>query len=381
MRGKAPQRGIIICDEAHNLENELIKNGTLSLFKDSFKYLNLESISYPSDNLYATDSSKIKWLFEDFFPKIKKEVAYLQEQLFKNTAFKATKEFKRLTVRYSVLSNYYSACKNLEIQNTSKNGKIIISSSEKGIEFRPLYGNNLFMKSLNEHSDKFLFMSATILNKKTFCKDLGIPEHECEYISLDSVFPVENRPIYYKPVGSLAWKDKAKTLPILAAEVDKLLFKYSNVKGIIHTVNYDIAEYIIRSLKNSPNCERLLMPKGDNRTEILKMFYRSTKPLVLISPSLAEGIDLKEDLSRFCIICKVPYSNLANKWVKTRMDENPEWYAINTAETLLQQTGRSIRSESDKADTYILDSAFLQFAKTNGYLLPQWWKDSVIIES
>ena len=120
------------------------------------------------------------------------------------------------------------------------------------------------------------------------------------------------------------------------------------------------------------------MPRGSNRQEILNEFYESDEPLVLISPSLSEGLDLKDDLSRFCIICKVPYASLGDPWVKARMEKNNIWYTINAAQTLIQMTGRSIRSETDYCDTYILDSNFLQFAKQSFNLLPNWWKDSVI---
>jgi Rad3-related DNA helicase len=91
-------------------------------------------------------------------------------------------------------------------------------------------------------------------------------------------------------------------------------------------------------------------------------------------------LDLKDDLSRFCIICKMPYANIADKWVKTRLTLDPNWYANHTAETLVQMCGRSVRSKDDFATTYILDEDFLRFAETYYYLLPDWWKDSVVCE-
>ena len=41
-------------------------------------------------------------------------------------------------------------------------------------------------------------------------------------------------------------------------------------------------------------------------------------------------------------------------------------------------TGRSIRSETDTATSYILDESFIAFAARNSHLFPDWWKESVI---
>jgi ATP-dependent DNA helicase DinG len=46
------------------------------------------------------------------------------------------------------------------------------------------------------------------------------------------------------------------------------------------------------------------------RDEVIAEHVNSTKPNVLISPSLYTGLDLKDDLSRFQIIVKVPYPDL-----------------------------------------------------------------------
>jgi Rad3-related DNA helicase len=50
------------------------------------------------------------------------------------------------------------------------------------------------------------------------------------------------------------------------------------------------------------------------RDEIISEHIAAKKPTVLISPSLHLGLDLKDDLSRFQIITKVPYLSLADRW-------------------------------------------------------------------
>lgn len=70
--------------------------------------------------------------------------------------------------------------------------------------------------------------------------------------------------------------------------------------------------------------------------------------------------------------------NLGDSWVKARMEARQQWYTINAAQTLVQMTGRSIRSETDYCDTYILDENFISFAQMAFNILPDWWKNSVI---
>ena len=84
-------------------------------------------------------------------------------------------------------------------------------------------------------------MSATVLNKEQYCKNLGLDLNDVEYIECNSNFPVENRLIHYIPVGSLNWAQKAQTIPKLVKKIKELLKKHNNEKGIIHTVNYNIA--------------------------------------------------------------------------------------------------------------------------------------------
>ena len=101
------------------------------------------------------------------------------------------------------------------------------------------------------------------------------------------------------------------------------------------------------------------------------------KDLVLISPSLGEGIDLRGDLARFAIICKVPYAGLGDPWVKKRMSMDQSWYGDFASKNLVQMTGRTVRTEDDWSTTYVLDEDFVKHVIRNQGRLPQWWLDSV----
>jgi ATP-dependent DNA helicase DinG len=54
------------------------------------------------------------------------------------------------------------------------------------------------------------------------------------------------------------------------------------------------------------------------RDEVIAEHLNSTKPTVLISPSLHTGLDLKDVLSRFQIITKVLYPNKGDRWTEAK---------------------------------------------------------------
>lgn len=375
MEASIPHRNLMVLDECHNLENELIKKCSLQL-SDTFLYElgiqeHIPDVSESEDNMFI-------WLFNTIRPRLLEQYLYYRNLIRQYNVFRMSREFKKAAYKLDAITKTLSLIDEINLQR-KEGQKIIINFSNEKLEFKLLYANRLFNTYISTVCDKFLHMSATILDKSDYCRNLGINESDAEYISADAIFPKENRLIHYTPIGSLTYNNKQQTMPKLIEQISILLKKYSNCRGIIHTGNYQIAEAIINSLYYTDEGKRLIMPRGNDRQNILNKFYESNAPYVLISPSLTEGLDLKDDLSRFCIICKVPYMSLGDIWVKTRMEENNRWYLINTAQTIVQMTGRSIRSEEDYCDTYILDSNFIDFAKRAMNILPNWWKESVMI--
>ena len=84
-------------------------------------------------------------------------------------------------------------------------------------------------------------------------------------------------------------------------------------KGIIHTTSYEQLNFIKENVSRE-NARRLIVTDPEiQRDEVLKQHIDSIKPTVLISPSLHTGLNLKDELSRFQIITKVPYPNKSDR--------------------------------------------------------------------
>ena len=111
---------------------------------------------------------------------------------------------------------------------------------------------------------------------------------------------------------------------------------------------------------------------------MLEKHYKSSKPTVLISPSLYLGVDLKDNFSRFQIIVKVPYADLTDRKISVMKQRDPNWYTWNAILKLIQAYGRSIRSKEDFANTYILDSSITYLLKQAKEMSPKWFSDAII---
>lgn len=222
-------------------------------------------------------------------------------------------------------------------------------------------------------------MSATILDKETFCTSIGLPSKEVKFIQVGSDFPLKHRlirPLNICKLNNYTLNDDEVKRKI-ATTIDKLMTFHKDQKGIIHTTSYTQLNFIKQNISES-NRRRLLETNPDvERNDIVEEHFNTSRPTVLISPSLHLGIDLKDDLSRFQIITKVPYPNIGDKWIDGKRKRNERWYTWQTAIRLIQAIGRSIRSKEDWAITCVLDANFGYFVSRNKDILPTWFLDSI----
>ena len=235
------------------------------------------------------------------------------------------------------------------------------------INFKPVDISKYSQELLFKYGRKVLFMSATIINKKRFCEINGLDIDKTAFLSIPSPFSPKNKPIYYCPAGNMGLTQISETLPKIDKIIKKILKRHKNDKGIIHCHSYKITDFIKKNIRD----RRLLSHHSKNRDKILKKHTISKKPTVILSPSMEEGVDLKDNISRFQIICKIPYPFLGDKLVQSRMKKWNWWYSFETTKKIVQSLGRSIRSKKDYASTYILDTWWDTFYNNNMNLFPK----------
>jgi ATP-dependent DNA helicase DinG len=336
------------------------QKGRISYEED--KRNNRKKIVSASD-LFASDEEIAEKYDNDF---VKKTANTLGDEL----AVDATRDTERLT---RTIDNILSNPKNWIISDITKDNYKSVK-----VELKPL-DIAQYCKAVFEKCSKALIMSATILNYKAFCRSVGLSPADVKFIQVQSDFPLEHRPIVPLNVAYLNYSNlqSIEVKSGIARAVDNLMSTYRNDKGIIHTTSYEQLNFIKDNISQE-NARRLLVTDPEiQRDEVISQHIRSTKPTVLISPSLHTGLDLKDELSRFQIITKVPYPNKSDRWTNAKREEDEEWYYWQTALKLIQAYGRSVRSKDDWARTYILDSAFGYFVKKNKDIIPSWFIQAI----
>lgn len=241
--------------------------------------------------------------------------------------------------------------------------------------FKPVNIGKYSGKYLWDHATRALGMSGTIFSAEITCRDLGI--HSADYMRVESPFPIENRPIYFRPVCNLTHKTMEAELPKLRDDIDQIVQLYRNGKVLVHTASYKIRDFLAENLY----CQsRIMTHNSVDREAALIEFKTTGGASVMLSPSFDRGVDLpEEDNCQAVIVAKVPYLNLSDPQVKAKVDQPGgwEWYALKAAQTLVQETGRSIRSPTQKCDCWILDSQFSRLRSRMEGTIPDWWMKAV----
>lgn len=370
------QRRLLVIDEAHSLDSQLTDFSSLSIKRGDMEENDIEWIS--NGNIvhikaWLKDSVSIK-----LTEKLKGKQSLLKAKHQQHgKSFSSKPEAFTLLKQIDNLEKYIESIESF-IQNSLDLNEWVANKNhtDDEITIKPIFASKFSYSHLFKWGDRVLMMSGTILDKETFCKNNGIPLDQVAFLSLESEFHKDNRPILISTVGSMSFKNIDKTLPNMVKAINGIINddQHKSVKGILHCHSFKISNYIEQHLKN----KRLLFHTSDNKIEVYKKHLLSPEPTILVSPSMAEGVDLIDDLSRFQVILKIPFPYLGDEYIKTKMKRVKNWYEWNTVKTLIQSSGRSVRSEEDWSITYILDSDWEYFYNKNSKFFPQWYKEAII---
>jgi len=355
------KRQFLICDEASEIEDELVDHFSVTINTTKLKTLRITPKQLISDNR----NNAFLWL-TDLLGLIKKYIEDAKDDLKGHFSIKPNEAFK---LRYAM---------NLQerLVNTLQNwqqSEYIIERKDNDIIFVPLYVDNI-SKQLFDHAETVILMSATIIDHKTYAKSLGIENYK--YIEIDSVFDSKKSPIYCPGKLSLSYKDIDKNLSKVAEQAVSICEQYQQQNGIIHTHSFKITESLNHLLKN--NNRFLFREENITNEQIIQEHFLREDGTVLVSPSLGYGVDLHGNHGKFQIIMKLPYLPLGSKRVSILFERNKNWYQMKMLIALVQMCGRCTRSKDDSSDTFILDGQAVNVLKRNWDKLPQWFRSRLV---
>lgn len=367
--GQLKPRRLLVVDECHNIEPNISKFVELKI-SQRFSELVLK-LKFPTER----DPAKIMaWVSKKYEPALSKHIKKMVVDIEKT---KDDRKVLSLSEQLELMDKHI--CKVHRLQKTWDVKNWIVNHEKNDISsnvtFKPIDVSAWTQDIMLAFGQKRILLSATILDKSFYLKSIGLDPAKTAFLTIDSPFDTKNKPIFYIPVGKMSYAHIETSLPKVVDMVDELLRSHPTEKGIVHCVNFRVAEAIAAGIKDP----RLLVQTRDiNRDKLLEMHKASTGPTVIVSPSMTEGVDLKDELSRFQIFCKVPFPSLADEVIKKKSEKDDRYYPYVTAQSIVQATGRSVRNEQDWAVTYILDECATDFFRRSSHLFPRSFLDALV---
>jgi Rad3-related DNA helicase len=328
---------LLICDEAHNIEQQLT--------------------GYAEVKLYASETGKHAWPRDGIMDNALAPAAgHPSGPIFEW----AHKEIVRLKDSSGDEDkDLLDRCRRIVRMNP--NWVWQFSEHDRHVTFSPIRLSK-FTSSLLSGVPRVLLMSASL---NEFVLRLLLPSDAVySYRSWPAVFPPQNAPVYHIPTRKLSWKSTEEDYEAVIAAADKIIDSRCDRKGIIHSVSYARAR---RAVLGSRHRDRFIWNESGGQLQAsLDRFRRAGPGVVLVTPSVAEGFDFPAEQCEYGICLKFPFPNEMDRVTRERCGQIPGYRLHAAAQKIVQMRGRPIRSETDKAELFILDNAVRQLTGAEG---------------
>jgi Rad3-related DNA helicase len=370
-------RDLMIIDECHNIEPQLLDFVSFSINDLHLQQhgIFIPDLSSPYDYYVWLIDTKVATILAEVVKKARNEDNFKLADDLEYTLKKFQMFIHRIEESDDDRTTEWVSDYEERLNN---NGEV----QYRSVTIRPVFATAFANKLLFKYADRILLMSATVLDVNVVCRSLGLDKSQIAAKRLRNRFPVKNRPIYLRTVAKMTGGKSAmhKWAPQLVDGVNDIMDKHEGEKGIIHTHNFAIMEYLMNYCNSDAKNRFLCQRDFFNKTKMLEEHGRLDDS-VIIAPAMHEGVDLVDDMSRFQIICKVPFANFFdNQQLARRVEIDRRYYIWLTALKLVQMYGRSIRSQDDHAMTYVLDESIYRFLDDAKNMLPIWFKEAIIDE-
>ncbi|MFB6298893.1 MAG: helicase C-terminal domain-containing protein [Halobacteriales archaeon] len=360
------KRDVVVIDEAHGLAEWAEMYATIELNGDTVPVW--EDVSVP-----AVDG------LDDTVEAAETIVAGCERRL---TEYRRMQELTaeqaaardRLTERQRELRWFLEDANDLDSATTW----LVDQATDGAITIKPVNPARYLHHTVWDRGNKFVLLSATILDKAAFCRSVGIDPNRTALVEVDHTFPVEHRPLVDVTQGRMTYDDRDETLPKIARLLVRLMANHPDEKGIVHAHSYAIQSELARGLREMGVGDRLHVHDRSEREAELTAWQARADPAVFLSVTMEEALDLQGDMARWQVLCKAPFPNTNDARVAHRLqDDQWGWYYRTALRTVIQACGRVVRSPDDYGVTYLADSSLLDLFVRVGPSIPAWFRDQV----
>nr|WP_306054971.1 ATP-dependent DNA helicase [Natronococcus sp. AD5] len=263
---------------------------------------------------------------------------------------------------------------------SGEDGSDDTDGEERGgpLTIKPMDPERYLRHTVWDRGNKFALLSATILNKDAFCRQVGLDPANVALVDVEHTFPVENRPLYDVTQGKMTYEHRSETTPKIARTIVRLMQEHPDEKGLVHAHSYDIQERLADLLRDFGVGDRIRVHDRDGRDAALEEWKASDGADVFLSVKMEEALDLKGDLCRWQVLCKAPFLNTGDSRVAHRLEEGQwAWYYRTALRTVIQACGRVVRAPDDYGATYLADSSLVDLFDRARTDVPDWFAAQV----
>jgi Rad3-related DNA helicase len=302
---------IAIFDEAHKVEDQIIQFIGVDIYNAYLSECHIDEKPY---NL--TEMSMVEKLLDDLARSYSEQI----KELLDSRAFILNPDYAllaKLESRYEKMANAHA-----EIFLNKNNFVVNDPFSDERGNFRSVSVKPLdiskYVKTFFDIENQ-VFMSATI-DKDSFCENAGLDPSKVGFVDTPrSPFAPDKRRINFLNIKKLSYSASKDDELAVIKKIDDIMSQHADERGLILTSSEKRC-FDIRNNLSEKNRRRIRIchsrnENGMTQDEMLQE-HSFDEDGVLLSSSLWEGVDLKDDLSRFQIIAKVPYPNLSEKRCK-----------------------------------------------------------------
>ncbi|USZ73958.1 ATP-dependent DNA helicase [Halorussus vallis] len=246
------------------------------------------------------------------------------------------------------------------------------------VTIKPMNPERYLSHTVWDRGNRFALLSATILNKDAFCRQVGLNPDNVALVEVGHTFPVENRPLYDVTQGKMTYEHREETLPAVARTIVRIMQAHRGEKGLIHAHSYAIQERLVDLLDDFGVGDRIRAHTRENRDAELEAWKATDGEEVFLSVKMEEALDLKGDLARWQVLCKAPYLNTGDSRVAHRLESGQwAWYYRAALRTVIQACGRVVRAPDDYGATYLADTSLLELFERAESDTPAWFAEQV----
>jgi Rad3-related DNA helicase len=357
-------RGLLVCDEAHRVEDELERALSVVLTKDE-----VDRGSPTGDNLR-------EWV--DWAGIVKATAARQAKALADQTAHyhnEAPPEHlladRRRAERFSNKANAVAAM----------DGGWVVEKSSNKWSFMLIEPGKRAAELLFAGSPRTLLTSATLTEADIKVLDVS----DYQFLDYPCEFDKRLCPVYAVPGVRLRHDSSPEELKRWVEVVDAIVESRGvgangdrPRKGLIDTVSYERQQYLVRHSRFRElmltNSSRGGVDGSEKAPAVVQRFREADAPCVLVSPSFSEGWDFAGMDCEWIIAAKVPFPDTRSKVMKARVARDRLLLPRLALRKASQLARRGMRSGRDYCEVFFVDENIRWVYWRHKEFAPGWFE-------